>query len=214
MKLQSHLTSLKSFFLLMSTCLVLFAAKPGFCVEDPVKMLQSVTNNVLNQLRAHRDEFRFNPKQIYSVIDRTIMPHVDFTEMARWVVGRNAWAKADSNTQQTFVKEFSTMVVNSYGRALLEYNDQKIEFLPLRGSAEGKDRIQVSSYLKDNGKSIRMDYRLIRQGNTWRVYDIIIEGVSLMQGYRAQFAEDVRHSGVAGAVMRMREHSTGMKRPR
>jgi phospholipid transport system substrate-binding protein len=99
--------------------------------------------------------------------------------------------------------------VTTYARSLLNYTDETIEFLPLRGSAEGRDRLQVSSIIKGSSRGpMRLDYRLINDGGNWRVYDIIIEGVSLMQGYRAQFSEVAKQGGVNAVLEKMRKHNS------
>lgn len=202
----------KHSFLWVSTLLCLVGASPVFSAEDPIVMLKSVTDNVMQELRNHRQEVRQNSNKLYALVDHLILPHVDFPEMARWVVGRNAWKAADSATQNAFIAEFKTLVVRSYARSLLEYTDQKIEFLPLRGAIGDKQRIKVLSLIKESGKEpVHMDYNLIRSGDNWKVYDIIVEGVSLMQGYRAQFAEDVRQGGLKGAIDSMHRHNNQRK---
>lgn len=213
MSIQMHIEGkVKRSLLFLSALLCLVGTSPAFSVQDPISMLQTVTQNVMRELRAHRQEVRNSSSKLYALVDHLILPHVDFSEMARWVVGRSAWKSADDATQNAFVSEFKTMVVRSYARSLLEYTDQKIEFLPLRGSIGNKQRIQVLSLIKDNGKSpVHMDYHLIREGDVWKVYDIIIEGVSLMQGYRAQFADDIRQGGLRAAIDRMHKHNTQRK---
>ncbi len=177
--------------------------------DDPIKMLEGVTSQVMSVLKENKDDLKKNPSKIYEVVNRYILPHADFTEMAKWVVGRNAWSKASPTMQQSFVAEFRTLVVRSYAQSLLNYSNQTIEFLPIRGSAN-KERVQVSSMIKQPGKkATRIDYRLLQENGTWKVYDIIIEGVSLMQGYHAQFAEDVQRGGVAAVVDKLRGHNKG-----
>lgn len=207
-------TRLKQGFLWISVLLCLVGASPVFSAEDPIAMLKSVTDNVMQELRTHRQEVKKNSNKLYALVDHLILPHVDFSEMARWVVGRNAWKAADSATQTKFIAEFKTLVVRSYARSLLEYTDQKIEFLPLRGVVGDKQRIKVSSLIKESGKeSVHMDYNLIRDNDHWKVYDIIVEGVSLMQGYRAQFSDDIRQSGgsLDAVIARMHKHNTQRK---
>jgi phospholipid transport system substrate-binding protein len=205
---------LKHAILFVSMLLCLMSSSSVFSAEDPIVMLKSVTDNVMQALRSHRQEVRQNSNKLYALVDHVILPHVDFSEMARWVVGRNAWKSADSATQGEFIAAFKSLVVRSYARALLEYTDQKIEFLPLRGAVDDKQRIQVLSLIKENGKdSVHMDYHLIRDGDSWKVYDIIVEGVSLMQGYRAQFADDIRQNGgkLDAVIARMQRKNTQRK---
>lgn len=195
---------IKSRLLTFTLLLSLLNISPVFSQEDPVAMLNKVTSSVMKELKEHQSELRRNPDRLYSLVDHLILPHVDFVEMSRWVVGRNAWGKSDSDTQKQFINEFKTLVVRSYARALLEYTDQEIQFLPLRNAIESQ-RIQVSSLIKESGRApVRMDYRLIQASGTWRVYDIIVEGVSLMQGYRAQFADDLRMGGLEKVTQKIR----------
>lgn len=189
-------------------CILLSLLKTGsaFAVEDPVAMLQNVTNKVIHELKTHRSEIRKNRSQVVKLAERHILPYVDFAEMGRWVVGRNAWSQTDPETKSAFVHEFKNLVVSSYAGSLLNYTDQEIEYLPLRNDPESEDRIQVSSLIKESGKApVHLDYRLIRNGDSWKVYDILVEGVSLAQGYRAQFADDVKNGGVAEVVRTLKD---------
>lgn len=198
----------KTYIGLFCFMLGLLQAGQALSAEDPVEMLRGVTQRVMTELRTHRNEIRSNRNKIYTLVNHLIVPYVDFTEMSRWVVGRNAWKETDPETRDEFVKEFKNLVIGSYAGSLLGYTDQQIEFLPLRVSPEDQERIQVSSLIKENGKApLHLDYRLIRQGGSWKVYDIIVEGVSLAQGYRAQFSEDVRNGGVATVIESMKKHN-------
>jgi len=200
----------KNSIIFIGVILSLITSGITFSAQDPVVMLKDVTGSVMSELKNNRADISRHPSKLYSLVNHLILPHVDFAEMSRWVVGRNAWNKADSATQHAFVEEFKTMVVRAYARSLLEYTGEHIEFLPLRATAENKERIQISSYIMGNFGShskVRMDYRLIREGDEWKVYDIIIEGVSIVQGYRAQFADDIRDGGLQGAINRMHRHN-------
>jgi len=198
----------KKISLFLGVILLLVGMERAFAAQDPIEMLSSVTGSVMEELKKYRPSVQQQPNKLYSMVDRLIVPYVDFVEMARWVVGRNAWNKADETTQKEFVKEFRRLVVRSYARTLLEYKDQVVKFLPLRSPIESQQRIQISSYIIDNvGTRVHIEYRLLLEEDKWRVYDIIVEGVSLVQGYRAQFAEDIRDGGVAEIVAKMRQHN-------
>lgn len=194
-------------FLLLFT---LFALSPARVLadEDPIQMLQGVTSKVMNVLKENRGALKRNPERIYEVVNKYIIPYADFVEMSKWVVGRQAWLQANPDTQQRFVEEFKNLVVRSYAQALLNYSDQTIEFLPMRGSSDGKTRVQVASLIKQAGKNpVRIEYRLLKQGGSWKVYDIIIEGVSLMQGYRSQFNQDVQQGGLENVLRKLQQHN-------
>ena len=192
----------------LSLVLGVLSTRTAAAEEDPIGMLKTVTQRMMDELRTHRNEIRRKPSKIYALVDHIILPHVDFSEMGRWVIGRNAWMVAEAEARNAFIHEFKTLGVRSYARSLLEYTDQEIEFLPMREAVGSQKRIQVQSLIKERGKSpIHMNYNLIHEGNRWMVYDIIIEGVSLMQGYRAQFADDVRIGGITQVIETMRKRN-------
>lgn len=190
--------------ILASSHNIAFAAQ-----RDPIQKMEGVTSQVMGALRKNKAAIQHNPSKIYDVVDQYICPHVDFDEMAKWIAGRNAWRKASGSEKQAFVNEFKTLVVRTYATALNNYSDEQVKFLPQRskGSKSG-DRIQISSEIKRNsGESMRVDYRLVARGSDWRVYDLIIEGVSLLKGYRAQFSEDISHKGLSAVTSDIRAHN-------
>jgi phospholipid transport system substrate-binding protein len=170
-------------------------------------MLKGVTDAVLTQLRSHQSELKTHPDRIYGIAEHLIIPHVDFVEMGRWIAGRNAWKKASESEQADFIAAFKTLVVRTYATSLLQYTDQTVEFMPLKSTTE-KERLQVTSYINGGEKGpIKMDYRLIKEGDNWLVYDIIIEGVSLLKGYQAQFSQDVRQQGLNYVTRKIKTHN-------
>mgnify|MGYP001077288658 CR=1 FL=1 len=192
---------------LCALCLLL-PLSAAYAAQEPVAMLKGVTDSVLAQLRSHQGELKSHPDRIYGIAEHLIIPHVDFVEMGRWIAGRNAWKKASESDQAAFIAAFKTLVVRTYATSLLQYTNQTVEFIPLK-STEGKERLQVTSYVNggDRGQ-IKMDYRLIKQADNWLVYDIIIEGVSLLKGYQAQFSEDVRQQGLNYVTRKIKSHNT------
>lgn len=190
------------------TILFFLASGSVFAAEDPIKMLENVTTNVMVKLKKNTQTLKYDPKDVYTIIDNVILPHVDFSEMARWVVGRNAWYKADSSTRISFVGEFKTYVVKNYTHFLVKFRNEKIKFFPLREDIKNQKDIQISSQIQREGAApIRMDYRLILQKDAWKVYDIVIEGVSLLEGYQAQFANTVRDGGVEALIDEIRRRN-------
>lgn len=201
----------KLFLVCLSVCLWMGSVRPAYASEEALSMLKQVVGQVQSSLQAKRLELKNNPNLVYTIVNQYILPHVDFAEMGRWVVGRNAWNAANPTTQQAFIKEFRTTLIRAYAFSLIEANDQKVEFLPrVDGSA---DRIQIHSIVRGS-KTIRMDYRLIKSSNGWKVYDIIFEGVSLMQGYRAQFEGDIQRGGLEAVVETLKAYNSGKKQLR
>ncbi len=180
------------------------AAKPA---EDPVVMLKEVTSNVLNALSEHERRDPDNLKGIYSLVDRYILPHVDFDEMSLWVAGRTVWGKASDKTREEFVDAFKVLVVRTYATALNNYTNEKVVF-GTQTIDPAKQRIQISSTVVRQGKdSVKLDYRLVKHEDKWYVYDVIIEGVSILQGFQAQFSDQIRQDGLQKVIAQIQEHN-------
>jgi phospholipid transport system substrate-binding protein len=129
--------------------------------------------------------------------------------MSRSVLGRDAWSKASPAERQQFTAEFTTLLIRTYGSALSAYNDQTVEFSPLRGSPEGESRVQVESRIvRSDGPSIPLNYRLLRQGGDWKVYDFSVDGVSMIESFRTQFAEQLSQGGgMSQLLQKLKQHN-------
>lgn len=199
-------SNLKIVWSLLCLFVLFLGAEPLMAESDPIALLKGVTNRVMDALKTNRNDYKSNPNHLYGLVNDQIIPYADFEEMSRWVVGRNAWNHASDETKKAFAEALKNLVIRTYARSLLNYTDQTIEFLPLRQPIEGKARTIVYSIIRDGGKgTLHVDYRMVRKGDDWRVYDIIIEGISLMQGYRAQFETDVQQGGVQAALQKIRQ---------
>lgn len=178
-------------------------------VDDPIQLIDQVTSKMFKALNKNKEKIKNNPKHILRVVDNIIIPHVDFIDMARWVAGRNAWKAASPSIQKGFVNEFRTLVVNTYAQALNAYTNEKLEFEPLRAGFENKKRILISSHIIRIGQpKIHLEFRLVRSGTTWKLYDLIIEGVSLLKGYQAQFSSRIQQNGLEAVISDLKHHNT------
>lgn len=176
--------------------------------ENPVTMLKKVTDNVLGALKARKNQDDL--KGIYSLVDNYVLPYVDFNEMSQWVAGRTVWSKASDKTREEFMAAFKILVVRTYATALNNYTDERVEFSNNQKLDLSKERIQVHSVIiRQNHKKddIRVDYRLIKRDNKWYVYDIIIEGISILQGFQAQFSNDIRQNGLQKVIVQIQQHN-------
>ncbi len=176
--------------------------------EQPDVMLQRVTHEMISALRQNDKALQQHPEKIYDIIETILVPHVDWMAMSRWVVGRNAWQTASNQSKQRFVKEFKELLIRTYAGTLRSYNNQTIDYLPIRGGIQGKPRVQVGSLIKEPGREpIRVSYRLVNKGSNWQVYDITIEGVSLLKGFQSQFATEIQQNGLDKLSDHLREHN-------
>jgi len=174
--------------------LLCFAFGVSFAAQtpDPMKTLNSVADRMLASLKRNRPRLKRNPRLIYRLVEKILLPHVDTRGMSRSALGRNAWKSASSAQRRAFTREFTDVVIGTYASALNAYKDERIEFYPIRGGYQGKRRVFVrSKIIRSDGPPIPLSYRLILMGGRWKVYDLNVEGVGLLQSFRAQFADEL-----------------------
>lgn len=187
---------------------LVFQSNISLANERPEEMLSRITDTMISSLRQNDARLKQNPEYVVTIINRILVPHVDSRSMARWVAGRQAWANADNSQRQNFTSEFRDLLIRTYASTLLEYNDQSVQYFPPRQDTSKSRRVQVSSVIKESGKEpIRVSYRLVNKQGSWKVYDISIEGVSLLKGFRSQFATDFKQKGIDSVTQRIRRHN-------
>jgi phospholipid transport system substrate-binding protein len=176
-------------------------------VLDPETLVRQTSERMLTVLKQQHDVIKAEPARLYGLVDDIVLPHFDFERMARWVLGKN-WRQATPEQQQRFVVEFRNLLVRTYGTALLEYNDEEVRFLPLRMSA-GADEVTVRTEVqKPGGLPIPINYSMYRRADGWKVYDVVIDGISLVSNYRTDFSAQIRSGGIDALIARIAERNT------
>jgi len=175
--------------------LVFCTAAIADLVEGPVELLERKSDEVIKILRQQHAQIESDPALIYRIVDEHIVPHLDDVTMAKLALGKN-WRKADNEQKIEFVDQFRTLLVRTYGKSLQEFSDQTIKFYPLRVDDSAKKVIVKSDVLQSGGPKIPVSYRMRLKGNAWKVYDINIDGVSLVTSYRGTFAQEMRKGGM------------------
>jgi phospholipid transport system substrate-binding protein len=166
---------------------------------DAQALVRATADRVLAEVRANKVRLDRDTSGIYELVQRFVVPHFDFHRMTQSAMGRH-WRSANDEQRAAIVREFQEMLVRTYAVALLNYSGQQIEYLPLR-AAPSDDDVLVQTKVSDSGAPpIPIDYRLSRTVGTWKVYDVTIDGVSLVSNYRGMFAEQVQRSGVDGLI--------------
>jgi phospholipid transport system substrate-binding protein len=194
----------------MTICLMLMSLTTIAQPQDPIKFLEKVSSSVMSELKKNKEVITKDPNKIYSLIESLIIPNVDFPEMGTWIAGRKIWMTSSPAQQNEFIKQFKVLVVKTYGSALVSYSNDKVVFPPQSIDAT-KERLEVSSWIKRSSEDIRVKYRLIKKGDLWKVYDIEVEGVSILNGFIAQFSKDIRANGLQSAIKQIKAHNDGNK---
>ncbi len=173
---------------------------------DPESLVRQTSDRMLVVLKEQHDLIQAEPERLYGLVDDIVLPHFDFERMARWVLGKH-WKRASPDQQQRFVNEFRTLLVRTYGTALLEYRDQQIKFLPLR-MAEGSEDVTVrTEVVKPGGVPIPISYSMFHRADGWKVYDVAIDGISLVSNYRSSFSTEIKDQGMDKLIQRLVERN-------
>jgi len=189
--------SIVSFYLLLAASVQ--AADIG-----PDELIKHTSEEVLKTLEENKALYEKHPGKILGLVNDIILPHLDFTAMSKLALGKN-WRKANKAQREQFVDAFKSMLIRTYSTALTEYTGQQIEFLPYRPPAKGKITVTVKTRInQSNGPSIPIDYRLRIKDDIWKVYDIKIDGISLVTNYRNTFSADIRRIGMDGLIEKLR----------
>lgn len=172
--------------------------------SSPIPMLEDTANQILTTLKQNKANLKNNSQIIYQAVERYLLPNVDVSGMSRSVLGRKAWGQASANDKEQFSKAFTQLVIRTYATPLAEYTDETIKFMPIRGSLESRF-IRVNSIIvRSNGKNIPLSYSLVSNGGAWKIYDLSVEGVSLLQSFRSQFAGALQNSSIQELIQQMR----------
>ncbi len=176
--------------------------------SDPVSMVQSLADEMIASLKAHKTTLKTNPTLVYSLAYKIVIPHADLDEMSQRVLSPQTWNKASPSQRAEFKKEFTDLLVRTYASALADYTDQKIRFFPLRGGASGKNNVVVNSQIiRSDGPAVAVSYRLHLTGSGWELYDMSVEGVSLLQSFQEQFRQKLSQGNMDQLLRDLKQHN-------
>ncbi len=193
-----------SLFMLMMSCVVWAEA----VMPVPVAMLQTTSDQVIAALKQNKASLKRNPSVVYQIVNKILVPQVDLIGMSRSVLGRDVWTKATPAQQQRFEQQFKNLLIHTYASALANYNNQTVQFLPIRGGLGNQTRVQVNSQiLQQNGPAISVSYRLIKQGDAWKVYDFSVDGISMLESFRSQFAAELNQGNLDQLINKLAQHN-------
>jgi phospholipid transport system substrate-binding protein len=167
-------------------------------LQEPQQVIQSISEQL--RQRFQDKAFTRDFAQVTRFVDGVIYPHADFDVIAPLVLGKH-WKTAAPAERERFKNEFRTLLVRSYSRAFVEYNNWTLRFQSTDAAGDGKKVVVKSEVLQPGQKPVQVNYRMFNGKGGWKVYDIIIEGVSLVTNYRSSFSEDIQKKGSLAALI-------------
>jgi phospholipid transport system substrate-binding protein len=195
---------LRRFLAMFIACVPMLAAAQ----EAPDALVKRVTDELLAMIKVDKDLQSGNTRRVVEAAEQKVLPHFDFARMTRLAVGRN-WAQASDAQKEALTKEFRTLLVRTYSASLTAYRNQTIEVKPSKMSAQDKDVVVRTAVLQQGGPSIPIDYAMEKGDSGWKVYDVVIDGVSLVTTYRGSFNDQIQKGGIDGLVKTLAERNRG-----
>lgn len=189
----------KLFPLILTACFIIATPARGAQTTAPDALAKTVTDEVLVVIRADKDIQAGNHKKVYDLIETKIAPHFSFTTMTRLAMGKN-WTQANPDQRKALTGEFRALLVRTYTTAFTQYSNQTIEYRPVK-LAPNDDDVVVKSLIKQpSGQPVAVDYSMEKTDQGWKVYNVKIEGISLVENYRNTFNTEVQKSGIDGLI--------------
>ena len=182
----------------------------GFCLgsapvlaadEAPDAFVKRISNETLDAVRSDKSIKGGDINKIMQLVDTKLMQHVNFRRMTALATGPG-WRKATPEQQERLQEEFKLLLIRTYSGALSQINDQSIEIKPLRGATDDKNLV-VQTEVRGRGEPIQLDYRLEKtpgEGAGWKIFDLNVMGIWLVENYRSQFSKEINAGGVDGLI--------------
>ena len=184
---------------LIAVVFAVLLASPVVAQEAPDALVKRVTEEVLEIVRKDKDIQNGSTQKAVELVDQKVLPHFDFRHMTALAVGKD-WKKASPAQQQQLTAEFKTLLVRTYSNALTSYKNQKIVYKPFRMNAGDSEVLVRTEVIQPGSKPVQIDYNLQKEDAGWKVYDVVVAGISLVTNYRDQFAQEVRNGGIDGLI--------------
>jgi len=194
--------------LILSTAALLFGAA-GVRAADaqtPDALIKQVSSDVLDTIKADKSIQAGDVNKVMALVDTKVMPYVDFQRMTASAVGRY-WRQATPDQQKRLQDEFKVLLVRTYSGALSQVSqEQTIELKPMRSQPTDTE-VVVRTEIRGKGDPIQLDYRLAKAGESWKIYDVNVLGVWLVENYRNSFAQEIGANGVEGLIGKLAERN-------
>ncbi len=197
---------IKQFRIILAAVALTIASGAAQAAEHPAQeMVVEAITAMLDVLENDGDKIESDPEYRQAKVDELIVPHLDFDTMTKLAVGK-FWRRADAGQQEELVTEFKTLLLNTYTGALTEYSGETITFEPFRPE-EREDRAVVrSTFSQSGGSDVPVIYKL-REKNGWTIYDIEVNGISLVTNYRTAFTNEITNGGIDGLLATLKERN-------
>ena len=201
-------------FMLRIIALTLFGFTAAALAQalGPEQLVQKVTEEVMTAIKSDKQLAAGDKQKAMKLAEEKVLPYIDFEEATRLAVGR-AWSQATPEQRKKLVSEFRNMLVRTYSNAIEGYQGQTLKVLPSRGGKQdAKDEATVrTQFVRAGGKPLPIEFQMRKSADAWKVFDISVEGISLVLTYRSEFDSVVKQEGIDGLIKRLTQKNSPAK---
>ena len=173
----------------------------------PDQLVQKITNDILAAIKSDKELAAGDKHKAIKLAEEKVLPYIDFEQATRLAVGR-AWSQASPEQKKRLVGEFRNMLVRTYSNAVSAYQGQTLKVLPSRSKEDPEDTVVRTQFVRAGGQPLPIEFHMRQAEKTWKVYDIVVEGVSLVMTYRSEFDAVVKQEGIDGLIKRLAQKNT------
>jgi phospholipid transport system substrate-binding protein len=200
------------FMTLLAIVLLLSAAPliaaPKVDTSGPTALIETSANAMIEQIEARRDEFRQDPAKLRALVEEVLLPNFDVDRAARLVLGRH-FRTATAEQRQRFLDAFYGSLMSNYGDALVEFSGDRIRVLPSKVEPDATSAVVRTEVRRSNGERVPVSYSLRRDERGWKVWDVVIEGISYIKSFREDFGSEIDQKGLDAVIERLERQNTG-----
>ena len=175
--------------------------------ESPDALVKKNTTEILAAIKADKDLAAGNQKKVEKLAEEKILPLFNFVRMTQLAVGRN-WKDASDAQKKSLIDEFRTLLVRTYSTSLTQFRNQTIDVKPTKMVASDTEVVVKTQIVQPGGQPIPIDYSIEKSGDSWKVYDVLIDGVSLVTNYRSSFNTEIQKSGIDGLIKSLSDRNS------
>ena len=187
-----------------------FAASVSLALAQelaPEQLIQSITDEVFVAMKADQELAAGDKDKVLRLAEQKVLPHIDFEEATRLALSR-AWSQASAEQKKKLVTEFRAMLLRTYTNAMSAYAGTQAKYLPSRSKAHGAEATVRYQFSRSGGRPLQVAYEMRRTGEGWKIYDISVEGMSLVLTYRTEFDGIIKQEGIEGLIRRLAQKNT------
>ena len=178
-------------------------------LKAPDVLIEEVSTDVIDAVKADKSIQAGDVQKVIALVDTKVLPYFNFQRMTALAVGKN-WRQATPEQQKALQNEFKTLLVRTYAGALAQVKDQTVQLKPMRSSPEDNE-VVVRTEVRGKGDPIQLDYRLEKGADSWKIYDVNVLGVWLVENYRNSFAQEISAGGIDGLIAKLAERNKAAK---